>query len=305
MHKKIFNIESLRIIGCLSIIFHHIFKYIYNDVFLYADQYNMFHNGYLAVEMFFILSGFFLYLTFDKNLSTMDFIKKKLARLYPVIIFAMSLILIISFTKYTTFMWYDNILTLGLLSGTPLALGLGNLTTCWYVSSMFWTMLFYGSLIRNLNPKITNIIIATITILSYSLILHHNNGTLFGVNTTIYGLLNIGILRALGGMGTGIFIAMWYKDYKHTNCANKKNKAIYTILEAGCLYFIINSLMINTLKYENQIIFVIIIILIILLLLMEKGYISQALNNKNIHCISKLKYSNNAPINDFSCYFYV
>ena len=42
--------------------------------------------GYLAVDMFFIMSGFFLMYTFNNSLNVCDFIKKKIIRLWPMVV---------------------------------------------------------------------------------------------------------------------------------------------------------------------------------------------------------------------------
>ena len=71
------------------------------------------HNGNKAVEFFFIISGFFLIYGFNKNLSTFDFIKKKIIRLSPLMLFFNIIYIIISlFTKSIKYDTYNNILSL-------------------------------------------------------------------------------------------------------------------------------------------------------------------------------------------------
>ena len=62
--EKIKNIEFLRVIGCLTIVLHHFF---YHKIMLNLDLFSKFHtmtsNGQKAVDLFFIISGFFFIYT--------------------------------------------------------------------------------------------------------------------------------------------------------------------------------------------------------------------------------------------------
>ena len=74
---KIRNIEFLRVIGCLAIILFHIL--VMHKIFPSIELYNkfsvIFENGSRAVELFFIISGFFFVYTLDKEKSCFEFLK--------------------------------------------------------------------------------------------------------------------------------------------------------------------------------------------------------------------------------------
>ena len=61
--SKIKNLEFLRIIGFISILFLHLFKcrlhVVFPDIVSYGKLAQMCFNGQIAVDLFFILSGFF------------------------------------------------------------------------------------------------------------------------------------------------------------------------------------------------------------------------------------------------------
>lgn len=80
-------LTSLRGIAALIVVFFHIKHYFTSYVFGISWVIN---NGYLAVDFFFVLSGFILAYTYHKNfklLSTSEyfhFLVKRLARIYPL-----------------------------------------------------------------------------------------------------------------------------------------------------------------------------------------------------------------------------
>ena len=163
---KIKNIEFLRIVGCLAIIFLHMFaksKFLYgnfHDIDLYRKLWNMTQNGQKAVDLFFILSGFFFILKLDTTKSTWEFIKKKFIRLQPVLIWTTILFFIVSLFGVLHFTFYDNLLNLLCLSGIGLTLQHGNVGLFWYCSAMLWTFILYLSLLKTFGKDRTNLIIA-------------------------------------------------------------------------------------------------------------------------------------------------
>ena len=216
-------------------------------------------------------------------------------RLWPLIILLILLNFLISLTGIIKFSLFDNILVFFGLSGTSFTLKWGIICWPWYISSMMWTLIFYFYLLKNLDKKIVNLIIAILIYFSYSLILHSQNGVIGGRQLRVFFyIFNIGMLRAFGGIGVGYFIGEWYKNNKEkikNLTLSLKTILIVTALEFGCLYFVIYNLMLHKLKYNNQIIFIIFFAAIIILFLVNKGYISKALNNDFSVFLGKYTYS--------------
>lgn len=88
MKKNFDYLTSLRGLAALWVMFYHLREYIGFEAFL---QY-----GYLAVDFFFILSGFVLALTYQEKISqagkslravTVDFYVKRIARIFPLHVF--------------------------------------------------------------------------------------------------------------------------------------------------------------------------------------------------------------------------
>lgn len=298
--EKIKNIEFLRIIGCLAVILLHYIihcKTLSDSLINYAFYrhiYSMFCNGGKGVELFFILSGVFFTLTLNTQQSCFDFIKKKLIRLWPVLIFALCLAFIFSCFGFIKFHLYDNILTIFGLNGTALRFASGDVGVFWYVSAMLWTLLLLFYLRKYYKKENVNLFIALAISFCYSFLLHVKNGIIGEHVDTYYYVFNVGMMRAIGGIGIGYFIGEFYKDNveKIKNyIPTLKTKLFFTLVEFMCLFFIINNLLLRRLKYNNQIIFVLVFALIILLFLVRKGYISQFLDKYNWECIAKYTYS--------------
>jgi len=72
---RIAAIDSFRGIAALSVIIFHIFNHL---------GYNFFNYGLTGVDLFFMISGFVIFLTLDKTDNWKSFVAGRVARLYPV-----------------------------------------------------------------------------------------------------------------------------------------------------------------------------------------------------------------------------
>ncbi|MBQ8460042.1 acyltransferase family protein [bacterium] len=80
--QKIKNIEFLRVIGCIAIILLHLYcgqlyKY-FPDITMYLKGNNILSNGQKAVDLFFIISGFFFAYLLNTKYSLWEFLKRNL-----------------------------------------------------------------------------------------------------------------------------------------------------------------------------------------------------------------------------------
>lgn len=94
--KKNYNLEALRAIAAIYVFFHHTF-----DNFHMLEKgsffWRLFSFGQEAVIIFFLLSGYVITLSMDKNnYNFMTYFKHRLIRIYSVVIIAY----IVSFTTY-------------------------------------------------------------------------------------------------------------------------------------------------------------------------------------------------------------
>lgn len=283
---KFKNIEFLRVVACFTIVLFHlcnstILSGIFSDLEIYQHLERMTCNGQKAVDLFFILSGLFFGLKINTNISCWEFIRHKLIRFYPVMLFVLFLYLCLCILGLGKFTFYDNILNLLFLNGTGLVLNHGNAGHFWYISALFWTTLGFFYIHKYFDKKYVNIIIALLVYFVYSFIIHAKGGQINSHTQTFCYVLNIGMLRAIGGIGIGYFIGEWWK-----NNSEKIKKwqvslpqtILFSITEFVCLYFIINNLMLHNLKYKNQFIFIVVFTITVCLFLAKKGLFTKLLN---------------------------
>ena len=293
---KIKNIEFLRIVGCIAIILFHLFSSInnspLNDIEPYAKFFSMTRNGDKAVDLFFILSGLFFCYKLNLKASMFEFIKHKVLRLWSVLIFIIFLYFIFSLFGIINFNFYHFLLCFLGLNGTSLVTVGAGVVVFWYISAMLFVLAFYYYLLKNYEEKNVNLTIALIVFFSYGVLIHALKGNIYGHDKALNCIINIGMLRALGGIGVGYFIGLWYKNnFEAIKNFNYKIWHILalTFIEFISLYFIINNLMLHKLKYRNKIIFIIAFVAVIIAFLINKGFISRFLN-KN-WCVNVAKYT--------------
>ena len=289
------NIEFLRVIGCLAIVMIHLFNSValhglFSDINLYHKMYNFTSNGNKAVDLFFILSGLFFSIKIDTRKSIIEFLRKKIIRFYPVLIFVLILFFISSIFGITSFTLYDNILAVLGLNGTSLIIKNGNVGIFWYVSAMLWVFTLFLYLLKHYDKKNVNLFIFLSIFFCYSFIIHAKGGVINRQTQTFYYIFNIGMMRAIGGIGLGYFIGEWFKNRTFV-IEIVWYKLLASILEIFCVVFIIRNLLFNKLQYDNQIIFIVVFVITIVLFLMKQGIISRFLESDIWSNLSKYTYS--------------
>ena len=227
-------------------------------------------------------------------LTIWQFLKSKLIRLYPVLLWITLLAFIASIFGCFKFKLYENILTLCGLSGTSLVIKFGNMDIFWYVSAMLWTFILFYYLLKNYDKKHVNLFIAVLVFFCYSFLIHAKGGKINNNTQTFYYIFNVGMMRAFGGIGVGYFIAEWYKNNINqikTYIVSFKQKICLSILEFMCIFFIINNLILHRPSFKNDFLYIVIFVITILLFLIRQGYISKWLENDFWLKLSKYTYS--------------
>lgn len=246
MNKRNYTIDFFRMIFMIIICIHHIqgrleFKFI--------------QSGYICVEFFFILSGFYLYRSFKKNkeLDGIKYTLKKVKRMYPHYVFSFIVCLIIIimrgimnnnldaintiFTSISEILMIQNI---GIFNG-----GLNQ--PLWYFSVLIFGSYLIYELLKKDEKLFLKILGPIIVLFTFALI-KTNTSTIENWDI-IYGLY-MPLLRGIADLTIGCILAWIYEEY---NIKIQKficdKKLISNIIEF-LTYILISYIIINKTDYE-------------------------------------------------------
>ncbi len=275
--QKIKNIEFLRCFTILAIILFHLQSYFSH---MHADYFpNTFiypKSGGNGVEVFFIIAGFFLFLTF-KNIPVWEFIKKKYFRLAPAVIISLTICAIASMFKIMHFILIPNIISALLLSHFGIFWCRSASLPLWYVSSLFFGLIVFYLIIKYIKPQFYAPIFIILGFGSYILLSILLNGQYNEHSVNYYKIICPGTLRAFGGIGVGCLIGLYYKKYfdKILNLTtNTLQNLLFSAVEFISFAFLIWWFYFKHGKIDNFI-FILGFSLLFICFLFKKGILSK------------------------------
>ena len=214
-------LEIYRIIFTLAVVLQH---------FENVVPYNYINMGYLGVEFFFGMSGYFLAQSFErKNKTIQGYIAGRIARLWPANFLALvlcSLIYpIVLDTEISKIRFVAEAFMLqewGILTN----LGPTIIPQCWYISAlMLASIIMYIFLYSYGWDKIKGFIF-TLIILGYSFLFHSEKGIeVWGMSAK--GMVSLPVFRAMCGIMAGVLI------YYISNRINLRDKLCKIIIRIG------------------------------------------------------------------------
>lgn len=288
--EKYHNIEFLRFVFSVIIVYFHILhgnimKYIGSN-YDYKTLQILSDNAGWIVECFFIISGYFLYknITVENNKKTiMSFVLKKIFRLGPVLWF--SIIISAVFFRQSYFVAIFNSVFLQCIG-----LSLDYKGINWYISPLFWALCFYYCLFKTIEHKTARIIGGVIVYFCYLVNIEYCHGG-FG-RGTVYGVINLGLARAIAGIGLGCLICSSMESLKQFSCSiNQKIKYILiSIMELTSSVFLIRFFLLG-LNYRNKFIVVIAFAILFVCFIVKKGFFSKFLNQPIFSALGRYAYS--------------
>ncbi len=246
--------------------------------------------GYLAVDMFFIMSGFFLMYTFNNSLNVCDFIKKKIIRLWPMVVAYAVIDTLYQYFVYHTphYIPYNQILRILMLDNIGLNIKFFRIT--WYVSVLFWVSLLYFYVIKNFSKKIVDLIVPISVVFCYAFLIHAFKGNVTGHIESRYFIFNAGVMRGIAGIGIGYLIYNFLKTVKpYTQTV--KNFICYTLAEGILMFFVINNIIFHKIKYNSNFVIIVGFVALFILFLLKRGAISRILDNKYSAIMGRYSYS--------------
>lgn len=254
---KMMNIEFLRIVFTLCVVTCHIFIPL-----------KIWSNTRYCVEFFFILSGFFLTVSFNQEKTTASFMIQKICRFWPLVVFGA----------------LTNCLFVRKLDGSKLLSDIFFLSDilnkqdgyngpAWYICVMFWVSLFYFGLFKTQKKGNINLIIGLCLFWSLSIL----------VDASFSGG-KIRIFRGIAGIGMGYFVAL---AYQQLSALPVRRCCLFSIVEAALLTYCLVSLF-DTRIFPGNVVFIMIAFAVLILLFSLKvGAVSRFLERPLFAGISK------------------
>ncbi len=234
------------------------------------------HLGDKAVEMFFIISGFMLLYTYKDNLTIIDYLKKRIARFVPVLLFLYVAYWVLSIFTGFKFDKYGSIFNVLMISNIGITLNSGSIGGSWFLSVLLFSSLFYLCVIKYFKTR-SMFIIGVITYFSFVILVQLTNGALGGHIKTFYIIFNLGMIRGLACIGLGILLCSLYKQLKPAGQKLFKINtfALVSLLEIYLLIFLINNLIFHQFSYNNKLILIIAFVILFWLFLLQRGLLSK------------------------------
>ena len=228
-------LDGLRGVAALMVIWYHVFE---GYAFAGGTTIDTFNHGYLAVDFFFILSGFVIGYAYDdrwgKNFTMKDFIKRRLIRLHPMVIMG-AVVGAITFYIQGSVQWDGthigiSMVMLSLLCTIffiPAMPGVGYEVRgngemfplngpCWSLFFEYIGNILYALFIRRLSNKALTIVVVLLGVALASFAIFNVSGYgNIGVGWTLDGVNFIGVLlRILFPFSMGMLLSRNFKPMK-------------------------------------------------------------------------------------------
>ena len=277
MKKRLNNIDFLKIIFNLGIIYGHVLQHFLIPQFKEYEilyKYTSYAFGYMC-EFLFIISGFFLFKDLNKN-SCREFIIKKVTRFWPILAFSIVVSYILS--RFSLASWTDiNVIPELLFLNATVVYNLPTVTgVAWYVSALFWSSIFYYTISKLFKEKFIYIVYL-ITFFLYLILFNKVN--LYDQPTILNSVISFLMIRGLAGVGLGILFAYNVKPEINTKINFKS--FLIGLVEITILFLIILYLSIIKIAYAFPIGLSLFIILFYLFI-RSYGMFSIILNSDKI-----------------------
>jgi len=299
--NRFYNIDFLKFIFCISIFLFHM----PNSFGLYApaskDFILQFRGGFVCVEFFFIIAGFFWCLNADKCKNILDFAVKKTIRMWPVLCFAIIICTILGWIKFLPLDIYANIETLLFLNGFDFNIassihgGRGILHPTWFISILFWILILFQYMYNNFNKKNLNLIMAmfVFVLLTYQIRVH--GGSTVGVAVKgVYPLIPFWVTRGFYSCAIGYFIAELYKNFypimENITLSTKWNWILSTI-NCFALGTIGHNLFIYPTLNKHVAFLIICFVFVLILFAFNKDSVSRFFNQQKLGALGAYSFA--------------
>mgnify|MGYP000000594689 FL=1 len=295
--KRYYNIEFLRFAFAICIVYFHLLHSFMMDYTGNADLYirlaEQSKYAKYIVECFFIISGYFLYHTIQRHpeMTTQGFIMRRIIRLWPVL--ACSIMISAVFFGKSI---YASFVDLLFLQSSGLATDWQGLN--WYVSAFFVVEIFYFVLYKCFrNSAKMKLLICMLIYFGYEININAMDGG-FG-RKMFHGIINLGMARAVAGIGLGYLFAIEWANFTATWKKQKQVQErtrgievwLIRVLEILTLSMLLIDFFCSSKAYDNQFIVIILFPVFFACLLTRRGVFSELTDHKMIGLPGRYAYS--------------
>lgn len=299
--KRFYNIDFLKFIFCISIFLYHMPKSFWRYAPHLKDFILQFKGGFICVEFFFIIAGFFWCLNADKCKDILDFAVKKIIRMWPVICFGVIICAVLAVFKIIHFDFYANVEALLFMNGFTLNgnmefhKGLGNLHPTWFVSILFWVLLLFQYVYNNFSKKTFNLLIAITAFILLVFRIRMCSGCVVGTSlSNVFSILSPGIIRGFYSCAIGCLIAELYKNFnpilENIKLSTKWNLILSTI-NCFALGVIGHNLFIEPTLKKHSTFLIICFVFVLILFAFNKDFVSKFFNQKILGVFGLFSFS--------------
>ncbi len=236
----------------------------------------LFPGGRMAVEGFFIISGYFMMQNINRNkypedslgVSTVKFLSGKFKTLFPYLLPAV--ILAFGIAGYI----YQRPLT-EMLKQAPLLLfdivplceagfqGIYVVGISWYLAAMFLALAILYPLCKKFGSNFVLSVCPTACLLIYGTLSHFYGNMAIGTDWLDISLISSGVFRGLAGCAAGCVLSEICRVLSKKQ-VNVKGRILFTVLEIlGFAYFFFSMKKFPLSKYEFVLVFVVFGLLVI------------------------------------------
>lgn len=167
------------------------------------------NHGYIGVEFFFIVSGFFLCETSEKYTTIIKYMKSRIKKLYPHYLFSFLIMLVVSLMighyREEEFNCIAEIFMVQNLGFTKEGINY----PCWYMSVLFWGSLLIYLMLKYIPKKIDYIIMGVLPIayFVYSNLFQDGRAEIWDTKHGIY----LPLIRGLADLSLGVLVYILYQ----------------------------------------------------------------------------------------------
>ncbi|MBR1942915.1 acyltransferase [bacterium] len=292
--KRLYNIDFLRFGLAWMIVLTHLSVIVdkfYNTKATAVMALKFGHCGFAAVPAFFFMAGFFLYRTSVNNQKKFsDFITFRIFRLWPVLAF--SFLISLLFGRYKPYVDTMNLFFinsgLGLLKWNESSSN----SAVWFIGVLLFLSIFFRYFICELKRKHLIFLCSVITFLSFSVLIKIPMEQL-GYSKVVMPSLGLtsGFVTGLGSMGLGVLFSAVFGCADKIKCQFGKIKILmFSLFELYVFIYYCTRVIYRSKVYENSLYWLLIFSVIFLLFYVNKGVLSQTLNNKFFGKLGEYSY---------------